>query len=345
MVGIIAANNIRFSPYIQYYTRILDKLGVSYELIYPDRMNVEDSFSSTSHVLSWNKKMPTPLAYYDYSRSVKSVITDRQYKLLIVLTTNNAVYLATWLKKKYNKKYILDIRDYTHENIPIYFALEKIAVNHSLLNVISSRKFTSFLPSGEYVVCHNMNPTDSIDTPVINLDKPISIGYVGKGAYLDNCAKICKKVCSDSRFRFSFYGISKIPEELETYRQYNNIDFHGLFLPNEKEAIIQNIDILFNVYGNGKPLLDHALSNKLYDALSYGKPILTSPGTYMSEVAGPYAFDVDFTRESFLDDMYMWYINLNPETLVSYVRHTLKEFENEGKQTEDIIVSTIRDNI
>ena len=291
------------------------------------------------------KKIPTALAYYDYSRNVKSVIKNKQYNLLIVLTTNNGVYLATWLKKKYNNKYILDIRDYTHESIPIFFALEKIAVNHSLLNVISSRKFESFLPAGEYVVCHNMNTKNSIDPPAIKCDNPITIGYIGKGAYLDKCAEICKKLCSDSRFRFYFYGLCEIPEELAKYQHYNNIEFHGLFLPDEKESIIRNIDIIFNVYGNGTPLLDYALSNKLYDALSYGKPILTSPGTYMSKMAGPYAFDVDFTRESFLDDIYMWYINLNPEMLVNYAKQTLTEFENEGKQTENIIISAIKNSI
>lgn len=341
-VGIIAANNIRFSPYIFYYTSILDKLDIDYELIYPDRTNVDDTFQAVTHLIKWNSRIPTALAYYEYIKSVKQVINKEKYELLIVLTMNNAVYMARWLKKSYFRKYIVDIRDYTHENIPIYFNLEKIAVSNSLLNVISSSKFVEFLPEGQYITCHNMRNSELVCAPVINKDKQISIAYIGKGAYLENCARICEKVSRDSRFRFLFYGLKSIPVELEPFQGFDNIEFNGIFAPDEKESIIRGIDILFNVYGNGSPLLDYALSNKLYDAFVYGKPILTSPKTYMSEMAGPYAFDIDLNNPSFLDDLYYWYTALNEEMLISYGKRMLKRIEEEENNTTDIIEKAIK---
>jgi len=340
-VGIIAANNIRYSPYIFFYTNLMDEIGVEYELIYPNRMNIEDSYAGTSYIIPWNKKVNTVFAYYDFTRKAKEIIQKKRYDLLIVLTTNNAVYMAHWLKRSYNKRYILDIRDYTHENISIYYSLEKVAVRNSLLNVISSIKFKEFLPSGEYVVCHNTSGNKDLYAPKLKHNSTLTIGYIGKGSYLEQCKKICDKVCVDRRFIFAFYGLRTVPDSLKSYEKYDNIRFNGIFSPEEKETIILNTDILFNVYGNGIPLLDYALSNKLYDAFIYGKPILTSPNTFMSEMAGPFAFDMDFTSDSFLDDLYNWYNELNEQDLMLYAQEKYKQILDEGKHAEQSIRQAI----
>lgn len=341
LIGIIAANNIRYSPYIFFYTRILDDIGISYELIYPNRSNLVDEFSSETHILSWNNKKNTAVAYFEYTREVKQVVAKKRYDFLIVLTSNNAVFLARWLKKKYSRRYILDIRDYTHENILIYYILEKMAVNNSLLNIISSKRFKEFLPPGDYLTCHNISKVDIIRPPRITRNKVITIGYIGKGNYLEQCISICKKICNDNRFRFVFYGLDSVPENMSQFANNENIEFKGVFEPKEKEAIILGCDILFNAYGNGTPLLDCALSNKLYDALVYGKPILTSPGTYMSEIAGPFAFDSNVNDESFLNDLYSWYQDLNEDKLLEFAQHQLFEILKESQYTENCIKNAI----
>lgn len=341
-IGIIAANNIRYSPYIFFYTHILDEIGVNYELIYPNRMKVDDEFDHPAHIIKWNTKLPVALSYYVYASDVKKIVKREKYDFLIVLTMNNAVYLAQWLKNNYRQKYILDIRDYTHENIDLYFHFEKIAVENSLLNVISSKKFESFLPIGNYLTCHNMNSGINQNVPVIKRNGTITIAYIGKGGYLNNCLSLCDAVSNDKRFRFVFYGLNIIPEELKKYGECDNITFNGVFLPKEKEAIILSSDILFNVYGNGIPLLDYALSNKLYDSFVYRKPILTSPNTYMSEVAGPYAFDVDLNKAVNLNDLYEWYTNLDETLIDDYAKSKIAEFKAEGEQTINTIKSSIK---
>ena len=343
-IGIIAANNIRYSPYINFYTRIFDELDVKYELIFPDRSDVEDSFPAACHVLKWNKNFPTALAYFEYTRKAIKVIKEKQYDLLVVLTTNNATFMAQWLKKHYPSKYIVDIRDYTHENIRVYYNLEKLAINNSIINVISSKKFKEFLPSGEYLVCHNIASNEAVCMPSIKHDLPITIGYIGKGNYLDQCRNICERIYDDQRFRISFHGMKAVPEELKRFEQHSNIRFNGIFAPNEKKTIIQNTDIIFNAYGNGTPLLDCALSNKLYDALLLGKPILTSPNTFMSEMAGPFAFDVDFNNPQLMDDLYGWYIGLDEEELFSYSRRKINEIYEDNCNTEAAIRQAIKKN-
>lgn len=344
-VGIIAANNIRYSPYIFFYTDLLDRSEIAYELIIPDRNRVEDPFPGKVHVLNWDPRQKTAVNYALYARAVTKVIRRQQYDALIVLTSVNAAYLGLWLKKHYAGRYLVDIRDYTHENIPPYFWLQTVAVRNSLMNVISSRRFTSFLPRADYHVCHNFTQPDSRTPEFSKASDPISIGYVGALSYADQCRALMDLVAADSRFRLDFYGTGPEEDALTEYAQTlnsNAIRFHGAYKPSEKAAILDRVDILFNAYGNGCPLLDCALSNKLYDALVYRKPILTCPGTFMTEMAGPLAFPMDLPSADSLEDLYRWYQSLEAAPLDDYARRTLNQICLENAQTHETILHRLK---
>lgn len=341
-VGIIAANNIRYSPYIFFYTDILSKNKIEYELIYPDRNGLEENFDGVSHTLPWNSKMPTLLNYALYSNSVIKVIKRRKYDALIVLTGVNAAYLGLWLKRHYAKRYIVDIRDYSHENILPYFKLESMAVQNSLMNVISSAKFTGFLPKADYSVCHNVNQTEAehADYSFCKANGIIRIGYVGALSYIDQCKRLMKLVAVDQRFSLDFYGSSVSEPILKEYAQEigcDRIRFHGAYSESEKAAIIQSVDILFNAYGNGIPLLDYALSNKLYDSLIHKKPILTCPNTYMTEMGGLLAFPIALTTCTSLDGLWKWYYSLDDQDIDNYSRRAIANIIQEHQETRSQI--------
>lgn len=341
-VGIVAANNIRYSPYIFFYTDILSKNNIEYELIYPDRNGLEESFDGVSHTLPWNSKMPTLLNYALYSNSVIKVIKQRKYDALIVLTGVNAAYLGLWLKRNYAKRYIVDIRDYSHENILPYFKLESMAVQNSLVNVISSAKFTEFLPKADYSVCHNVNQTEAehADYSFCKANGIIRIGYVGALSYIDQCKRLMKLVAVDRRFSLDFYGSSVSEPILKEYAQELGcacIRFHGAYSGSEKAAIIQSMDILFNAYGNGIPLLDYALSNKLYDSLIHKKPILTCPNTYMTEMGGPLAFPIDLSTAGTMDELYDWYMRIDGDVVKMFAEETLGSVVQENNLTRERI--------
>ena len=347
-IGIIAASNLRYSPYVFFYTAILDGMdGVEYELIYPNRHGIEDACEGTAHVLPWNGSVPTVLGYMLYARQVIGVIQKQKYDAVIVLTTNNAVFLGPWLRRHYLGKYMVDIRDYTHENIPPFYALEKRALAASSLNVISSDRFRRFLPEGEYWVCHNL-PRDLAPRREgmrsFGPQDSVTIGYLGTGGYMDNCRALAQLVAKDSRFRLHLYGPevlkSQMPEEL-IQRSEGRIRYLGSFTPDEKENVLQTIDVLFNVYGNGI-LLDYALSNKLYDALCFRKPILTSPNTYMTDFAGPLGYAMDLTVCEDLQGLHEYMERLDAEALERYADETLKRIVEEQEATKQRICRQIR---
>ena len=347
-VGIIAANNIRYSPYIFFYTKILNELNIDYELIYPNRNKIEENFTSSVVEIEWDNQKNTLFNYLSYSKKVKKKILERKYDFLIVLTSNNAVFLSNFLSKKYKKKYIIDIRDYTHENVYLYFLLEKKAIKNSTLNIISSKKFEKFLPKGKYEVCHNINANNTIDFSTINKRHvPIIVGYVGALGYIDKCKKFMDLVSLDYRFEFHFYGTSNYETELKEYAKKLNCDrikFFGAYANEHKQEIIKKIDILFNIYGNGKPLLDYALSNKLYDSLLNVKPILTSPKTFMEEMAGSLSYSINLENFANLDDLYDWYSAIDFEYEAKKAQEKLLKIKREHENTIIKIKEIIKSN-
>lgn len=345
-IGIIAANNIRYSPYIFFYTDILARNGIEFELIYPDRNGIDESFDGIAHCLPWNKKLPTLLNYALYAKAVTKVVRKRKYDALIILTSVNAAYLALWLKHNYSARYIVDIRDYSHENIPPYYYLESVAVRNSVMNVISSAKFTEFLPHADYSVCHNIgnDVAHHSDYSFCKAEGVIRIGYVGSLSYIDQCNRLMKLVAKDERFALDYYGSSNAEPTLKEYAKQlscERIQFHGAYSAHEKATIIQNVNILFNAYGNGIPLLDCALSNKLYDSLIHKKPILTCPSTYMTEMGGPLAFPIKLVEERTLDRLYDWYTGIDSHEVEVYAERTLMEVVQEHEATKRMIATKL----
>ena len=343
-VGIVAASNIRFSPYIYFYTNILDEYRIDYEVIFPNRENVKDNYQFKAHEMPWNSRFGTLVAYYLYCFRVRQLIKLNNYDFLIVLTSNNAVFLAPYLKEHYSNKYIVDIRDFSHENIKMYYHLEKCAITHAKLNIISSRRFERFLPKENYSICHNFFLPQIIQRKKEWKKRlPITIGYIGKGGYLENCKMLCGLIKNDPRFSFEIYGMDEIPNELKEYTGIKNIHFRGKYTPDKKQEIIEKLDILFNIYGHGTPLLDYAISNKLYDAFVFIKPILTSPDTYMSEMAGPFGFSIDFSEHDVLNKLYDWYTTIDYQVLEEYSQKILSTIRNENNETKEKIVRCIID--
>ena len=340
-VGIIAANNIRYSPYIFLYTELLRQIQVDYELIIPDRNDIQDSFDGVVHVLPWDRKGKTAINYVVYANAVTRLVKKQAYDALIVLTSVNAAYLGLWLKRHYKGRYIVDVRDYTHENIYPYYLLETVAMRNSLMNVISSGKFREFLPEAQYHVCHNYNSQDArnVKASFSRPDGVVTIGYVGALSYVEQCKKLMELVSRDDRFRLEFYGTSPEEPVLKAFAETlpgSSIRFHGGYVAAEKSGIIRSVDILFNAYGNGTPLLDCALSNKLYDALIYRKPILTCPNTCMTEMGGELSFPIDLPAARDLDDLYEWYTHLDGAAVDAFAADAMERIIRENRQTVEL---------
>ena len=346
LIGIIAAASLRLTPYAFYYMELLDELGLNYEVVVPDRYEgLGEGYRGKLRVLPWDPRRRTALNYIHYAEAVKKTAVGTN-DFLIILTTQMGVFCYPWLKKCYHKRYILDIRDYTHENIPPYFALEKRAVRASALNVVSSRRFQAFLPRGTYLPCHNITtPLEPSPFRLKKAEDRVVIGYVGAVAYEVQCRRLMELVSQDERFEFHFYGSGRAEPALRAYAETlaePRICFFGPYKGTEKGSIIQKVDVLFNLYGSGTPLLDTALSNKLYDALYYHKPLLTCPGTFMSEMGGELACPLDLGDPSALDRLWDWYQALDGARADAFAERQYAALAEEHRRTGEVIKGLLR---
>ena len=349
-IGIIAANSLRLSPYAFFYSGIMDELGMDYEFVVPERNSAfSETEKSNERVRSipWDNGKHSFLNYCLYSGKVKRICNEL-YDCIIVLTSTNAVFFAPWITRKFRKKYIIDVRDFTYENNYLFRKIENIVFNNSALNVISSPKFETFLPKGDYYVTHNITtPTEVSPEKFKKNTQHIIIGYVGSVGYAKQCKKLLELVNADSRFSFFFFGSGPDESELVNYvadRQMDKerIKFFGAYTSEQKGEIVQKIDLLFNCYGNGNRLLECALSNKLYDGLYYHKPILNSPSTFMDEIGGKLSFVIDFNKIDNLDELWHWYQDLDKDEIDEFASNLYKELVEQSLETKERIKKQIR---
>lgn len=332
-IVIVIANNIERCPYILPYIQLFQENSIDFDVIYMDRDKKKNNNGFSSYPIKWlglNKF----INYSYYSFKVQRILKQQKYNMIFSFTTVSSVFLSYSLLGEYKKKYVLDIRDYTNEKNRVFYAIEKKLIKSSKLTVISSPEFKSFLPKSEYLLCHNLNEKILKEGMTCNYSKKkqITVGYIGTIAYKEQCKKFIDLVAADRRFNFFLYGNEQGEKTVEEYvrkTKCERIRYFGPYLPDYKLEIIKKIDILFNAYGNGNPMLNTALSNKLYDSIFTMTPLLTSPGTAMEKEAGPLAYSIDFNMINGLDGLYEWYQNIDITDCIDYAKKYIKVIERE----------------
>lgn len=340
-VSIIAFNNLAKSPYINIYADFCRSNDLKYEVVYPDRDNLRETADYSLLPVDWDPKKHKMLNFLYFRKEVIRHLKRTKPDFVIVLTTMPAVLLSGYLSCNYKGRYLVDVRDYTYENVGFYYRLEQIVLQNAAMRVISSPGFRNFLPDAEYNLCQNINPdyeSGEGGRPARDPAEPITIGYVGTIAYKKQCMRLIKLVEKDTRFKFHFYGGESGEQQISNYLAENPCDrikAYGPYRPAEKVGIMNGVDILFNAYGNGSKLLDYALSNKLYDSFFMRIPLLTSPKTAMSEEAGPYSYDIDLENETSLNGLFDWYQAIDCEAFAVYSKQYLTRVFDEQRSFYD----------
>lgn len=93
----------------------------------------------------------------------------------------------------------------------------------------------------------------------------------------------------------------------------NNVELIDRFPPEKTLNYYYETDIIYNLYGNKTPLLDYALSNKLYYAAKLKTPIIVCPNTYMEEISKGYGFGFtfDINNPEECDNLFEYYKSIN----------------------------------
>ncbi len=354
-ICIVTLRNIYMISCLPRYIECFD--NSKFDIVYWDRHGIEENCGAENHyamkykVTNQDAKWRKLVGYIKFTWFAKRLLKRNKYDKIIVLPTQTGVLLYPFLKNRYKNKYIIDIRDYTAENNKLFYKIESNLIKNSGLAIITSPAFKRFLPEHEYIVSHN---TTNISKDIIQqyrkrtkfLGEKIIVSGIGGIRFYEQFKKVIDYFGRDKRFLLRFIGNGS--EGLKEYceqNKYENVELLGRFEPKQTIDFYMNTDIVMNLYGNNNPLLDYALSNKLYYAAMLGMPILVCPNTYMEEVAvgNGFGFSLDLEDTTMLDKLNDYYSSIEWEVFYSNCDGFMKKVSAEnmkfGTLVKDFIVN------
>ena len=324
-ICIVTTRNIFNAPCLEKYQRLLKE---PYDILYWDRCGTEESCGAETYYRYEGLLKPDAsavqklVAYLGFLRYAKRILRKASYEALIVFPTQAAWLILPLLKRRYRRRYLLDIRDYAGEHGKTG-CLTRSAVRHAGLVTVTSPAYTAFLPDGNYPVSHNLQHIDpslvaAYRARTRKTDRPIVLSFIGSVRFIEQQQILIDRFKNDPRFHLKFIGIgSELLKEYCEKHDVQNVTLIGRFERSALPSFYLDTDMAINLYGNRTPLLDYALSNKLYSAALMGMPILVSPDTYMETIVKQYGFGlaVDLADHACADRVYDYYRALSPETL------------------------------
>lgn len=317
MISLIFCGDLKYCPYLARYTERLEEASVPYRVLFWNRAN-------------FKLDLPKNYVYYDSPsdeslgkiQKLKDFMGFRKWVVkqlkvykpdgLIFLSTLTGVLLVDMIKR-YKKKYIFDIRDYSYENFSVFRKVEKRVIKHSYFTAISSKGFKAFLPEHNYIIAHNFNRNEIIDDPKFKRQPlPLKLVWNGTIRFFDFQKKYLDALKNDDRFQLVYHGAGT---DLEKYKKYctdndiRNVVFTGAYDNKDKYNLLKDAAILNNCYGGRDgDQLRFAISNRYYDGLLYHIPQLVEKGGFKANVTAKCRVGISLDAgSSFADELYTYY--------------------------------------
>lgn len=289
-IALIVSNNQWCCPYVNIYSRLLSRWGVPYEIISWDREGRKEGGIQYKNVEKGRNPIRVFFAFVKFSAFVKKTVKNNGYSRLIVFDSQLGIFLASFLKRNYRRKYIFDYRDLSIEQKRLFKNPFFNLLRYSYFNVISSPGFKNYLPPFDYVLCHNIDvkkAEESLQSEVIPYSgkeiKVLTIGAIRKDCNIE----VINALGDKAGFVLSFVGKGPFSSDMEEYvkeKGYKNIVFKGYYKKDEEDSIIRDCSCINIAY----PLIPShisALSNRFYNSLIYRRPMIVTNGT----IQGAYA--------------------------------------------------------
>lgn len=345
-ICILGAVNIKHMTLISHYLDNIDLDKNKVDIIHVDKYGINEEIENVTMYkypikinAKWSK-LRKAKEYYKFKPYAKKIISQNNYDLIIVWGTYTGHLFKDFLVKKYSNRYILNIRDYFYEkNKMIYYRMKKM-VENSLITTISSDGFLEFLPSSEkYQVIYSFNEKvlkNCERQKDISIDRPLKISFIGNNRFFEVNKKFMQSLKNDNRFLLQYFGTgSNILKDYALENNINNTKFIDGFPIEKTGELLNETDILNNVYGNNDIALDTALSIRLYYAIYLNKPILTSENTYTSKKAKELNLGLDININngtSFGDEILKWYNNLDLNEINKLTEEELIRINDTNKE-------------
>lgn len=313
-----------YAPYVNYYTKILNKKLIKYSIINWNKLDIEEHISDgytynfkNDHTSKLFNKL---LGYYMFARFVKRILRKEKFDKLIIFVPQLAIFLKDYLIRNYEKKYILDIRDYGKSNLYIK-KLEKV-IEYSSFTAISSQGYKDWLPSKfNYVISHNtafsdkkaLNRHEILD---INEKNEIIISNIGIiRNYYENL-KFINAIKNSRNYKLMFFGKGVCEEDLKEYCKSNdilNVSFHGIYQKDQELSFYEKSDLIYLIVPQNNIGNNSAMANRFYNSCIAGRPMIVNKGSYMDKVVREYGLGIaiDIEKKDFIKDINEYIANFD----------------------------------
>lgn len=304
-VCIVSMENVKRVPYITQYIRCLD--GRSFDFVYWDRDCTDDQVGADRHFPyqhrvrhgepTLGQRWEKLTGYAGFKRFASKVLQNGDYDRVVCLTGNCAVLVGNVLLDNYRGRFVIDIRDYWHEDDEHYHEIEQELIEASAFPIISSPSYREFLGDHDFRVMHNSQVLTPEERAVAEHPHkmPLHIVCVGAAKNLPYDRRVIDCFGNDERFFVAFRGRGYDPlADYAKEKGFTNIEATGEFDFSQTMEKYRDADIVLSMYGNGSPYWDYALANKLYFAAQLNLPILVCEKTAMAEMAEGYDLGIAF---------------------------------------------------
>lgn len=309
-IGLIVPANLKYSPYVKYYTEILCAEGACFYSMVWDKagINEEVDFRFDFASSDFDRKR-IMLGHYLFSRKCRQFIRKEKIDHLIIFTIAPLYFLGSGFLKRFAGKMIIDIRDDSPFRRRFPKILEKAAAISDTV-VVSSPYYSEWI-RGDSFLCHNadLSLIEKYKEPFPRnaFTKPISIAYAGMMIEEQINIKAIQALANNEGFQLVYIGRDN--EGKEKIKQYvkeheiRNVSFIGEY---KKEDIIdlyrENANLV-NILRENTLINRNALPNKLYEAVISGIPLVVyEHNTAIANYVGKYGLGILLNDQEDLED-------------------------------------------
>jgi len=323
-IALVLSTNVSHSPYIYNYIKILEQEGIDFEIISWNKNNKEDKISISFNKYTDRKKnrFARIKSYYEYFKFVLNLLKQNNYDRIIFFTIPIGILLYPYLKKKFKKAYIFDIRDYSIILKFIPKLLFEPIIKNSFCTTISSPGFLKWLPlKHNWVISHNNNFSQKASLDLIWLRKNPKHIILTIGALRDYEANrlIIDSFKNDINFSMNFVGedIAYLP--LVNYVKTNtirNVFFTGWYDKNDEIKYLEKVSLI-NIFLPDDINSRTLMSNRFYLAINNRIPVLVSTESTQAEYVKKFSLGLVVKQNDDIKSKVLSYIyNFNEEEFI-----------------------------
>ena len=301
-ICIIVPSSLSYVPFLRCYEEALEETTHHIHILYWDRYGIEESKPGTTRFarVDLAKGIALLPGYLKYRSFLMRHFRHNEYDLYLVLTSQMGVLLWDYL---YGRRFILDIRDFSHEQFWPYRLLLTTLLNRANLVCYSSASFLNWLPPlRRSVLSHNctLSHLSKIkhDQGGFNFKTRI-ISYIGAVGYLEANIGFLQLVQDMPGIEIRYIGKGSSGKDLAEYSRIHglkNVKFLGKYLPDEKERFYTDTNFVLGCYGINR-ITRHAIPNRLYESCIFKRPIIVNAGTYLADVVRQNGLGIVIVRE------------------------------------------------